>query len=463
MWHALVTAALLFATARTTQPPKIERHTCKNGLEVLVVENHALPLVTIELAGKNGSMTEPPELNGLSHLYEHMFLKANAVYPSQEAFVARQEEIGFYGDATTNTERVNYFMSTTTPHFKEGMELMRDAMVSPRFDPKELERERVVVTGEMDRNESSPFYHLFVATQKRVFWKYPSRKNPLGERQTVLKATPEMMRTMQKRYYVPNNMVLVVTGDVSAPEVFALADTLYASWKRGPDPFKQYPLVKHPPIKKTEVVVVEQPVGIVTGSFTWLGPSTVGPGVELTYAADVLATVVGEPSSKFQHAVVDSGACLNAGFGWFTQMNVGPITARFRARPDKVDDCVKAILAELPRMKADDYLSDEEMRNAAFANEVQQVRERERPRQLSSVLTFWWTSAGLDYYLGYVDRLYQVKRPEIAQFMDRYVLGKPFVLGVLLSPEMKAKGLDTAHFEKLIAPPAPATAKEVRK
>src|SRR6185295_15408007 len=147
--------------------------TCPNGLTVLVVENHAVPLVTIEIAAKNGSMTEPPEYNGLSHLYEHMFFKANAKIPSQEQWLARVHELGISWNGTTNTERVNYFFTTTSDHFDDTMVFMHDAIVTPKFDPKELDKERVVVTGEIDRNESNPYYHYFHDVQNKVFWKYP--------------------------------------------------------------------------------------------------------------------------------------------------------------------------------------------------------------------------------------------------------------------------------------------------
>src|SRR5262252_537759 len=108
------------AAGRSTEPPKLQTHTGPNGLTVIVVENHAVPLVTIEIAAKNGSMTEPPEYNGLSHLYEHMFFKANKALPSQEAYLARARELGMSWNGTTNTERVNYFFTTTAPHLKDA-------------------------------------------------------------------------------------------------------------------------------------------------------------------------------------------------------------------------------------------------------------------------------------------------------------------------------------------------------
>jgi zinc protease len=440
----------ILARGAFAAPPAIQSHRLKNGLEILVVENHSVPLVTVEIAAKNGSMTEPPNYNGLSHLYEHMFFKANKVIPDQEAYLARMRQLGMEFNGSTGTERVNYFFTTTTDHLNDSMVFMRDAIVSPLFEQKELEQEKQVVIGEIDRNESNPYYHFQHEISKHVWWKYPSRKDPLGNRKTVLAATREQMLTIQRRYYIPNNSVLVVTGDTKAGDIFRQADVLYQDWKSGPDPFKSFPLPRPPPLPRSEVVLVQQPVETVTMQMVWQGPSTVGNHVELTYAADLLGYALQEPSSPFQKHLVESGACVRAGFAWSTQMNVGPIALGLEATPERADQCLKTALDELPMMKRNDYLSDEELRNAAHRLEVDQALEREKPSELAHVLTFWWCSAGLNYYLSYLDNVKRATREEIARYLDTYVLGKPYVLGAMVSPKMAADHhLDRAHFERL--------------
>ncbi|CAN5923324.1 hypothetical protein BH11MYX4_BH11MYX4_49610 [soil metagenome] len=446
---AVAATAVSLSHPAEAAPPSIAHHTCTNGLEVLVVESHANPTFTVEIAVKNGAMTEPLELNGLSHLYEHMFFKANAAIPNQEAYLARGRELGLSWNGTTNTERVNYFFSTTSDHFADAMTFMRDAITSPLFDAKELERERVVVTGEIDRNEASPQYYLWHEVEKRLWFKYPSRKDALGNRATVLKATQATMRLIQQRYYVPNNSVLVVTGDVSTKAVFDLADQLYSGWKKTVDPFIANPLVKHPPLPKSDIVVVEQPVQSYAGSIDWHGPSTVGSEIPATYAADLLCFATAESSSKFQKHLVESGACVSAQLNYVTQVNGGQISIAFEASPERIDPCVKAVVAELQLMRAPDYLSDEELVNAGRSAEYQFIRDREKPSALSSTMTFWWTSAGLDYYLGYVDNMKKVDRTAIGRYLDTYVIGKPFVFGSMVSLAMKKQGFDKAHFAKL--------------
>src|SRR6187431_3764304 len=101
--HVAVTAQQLPSNFHLTK--------LKNGLEVLVIEDKTVPLITVEINVKNGSYTESPEYNGLSHLYEHMFFKANKDIPNQEAFLDRVNELGIQFNGSTGDEVVNYFFT----------------------------------------------------------------------------------------------------------------------------------------------------------------------------------------------------------------------------------------------------------------------------------------------------------------------------------------------------------------
>jgi zinc protease len=168
------------ATAPARLPEaKIFSHVLANGLEIIVLEDHSIPLVTIELAVKNGSYTEPPELNGLSHLYEHMFFKQNRAIANAEDYLRRIGSMGIAYNGTTREEVVDYYFTTTSPNIRTAMQFMKDATRYPLFDEREFVREKEVVIGEIDRNESNPFFYLAKEMNNRLFFKYPSRKNPL--------------------------------------------------------------------------------------------------------------------------------------------------------------------------------------------------------------------------------------------------------------------------------------------
>src|SRR4029079_12821375 len=88
------TAAPAAAAPARLPEAKIFSQVLSNGLEVIILEDHSIPLVTIELAVKNGSYTEPPELNGLSHLYEHMFFKQNRAIANAEEYLRTIGQMG---------------------------------------------------------------------------------------------------------------------------------------------------------------------------------------------------------------------------------------------------------------------------------------------------------------------------------------------------------------------------------
>ncbi|KXK00136.1 MAG: putative Zn-dependent peptidase [Acidobacteria bacterium OLB17] len=354
--------------------------TLANGLEVIVYPDSSVPLVTVELAVRNGSFTEPPEFNGLSHLYEHMFFKPNkaiAIYRcdlsqkfGNEAYFSQQncaetlklrsqvgdvaylsdlDKTGIVRNGSTQEEYVNYYYTATSKHFETLLHALRDSMLYPVFDENEFRQEIQVVLGEIDRQESQPGYHMQTAMMDALFYKYPSRKRPGGTRETVATATTDKMRTIQARYYVPNNSALVITGDVKPNDAFALAERLFGVWKKGDDPFVKYPLVEHPPLPKSVSKFVMQDVDNVFIQLGWQGPS-IGKDNASTYAADVFSGIVGQPDSKFQRALVDAGLAVSVDVHYYTQRNVGPIRITLVTTPAKAKEAVAALYRETPAL-----------------------------------------------------------------------------------------------------------------
>src|SRR3954467_13496856 len=140
----LVLLALVSPIAARAQALPIRDTTLSNGLHVIVVENHAVPLATVELDVKNGGYTQTPEFEGLAHLYEHMFFKANKTIPSQEKYLQRLRQLGASWNGTTSDERVNYFVTVGTDSTRPAMQFMEDAVRFPLFLQDELVRERPV-------------------------------------------------------------------------------------------------------------------------------------------------------------------------------------------------------------------------------------------------------------------------------------------------------------------------------
>jgi zinc protease len=456
-----VTMVLATATAAVAKP-QWQLTTLKNGLQVIVIENTAVPLVTVEIAVKNGAWTEPPEYNGLSHLFEHMFFKSNEK-SRENGYNDQAAELGMLSNAQTQYEVVNYYTTTVRLGAREAMRLMRDSIRYPLFDKMELDQEIQVVLDELNQHRSNPFFYLFEASDRKLWYKYFSRKTPGGDPDTVSKATPEMMRTIQKKFYIPNNSALVVAGDVKAAEVFAFAEELFGDWPRGEDPFVKDPVPRHPPLLKDEVVIVNQPVNAATIQISWEGPSTDldAPG---TYAADVFSFILRQADSRFSKALVDTGLTTGADLSYLTQKNVGPITLRAQTTPDKLKAALKAINAEINRFDAPDYFTDEELANAKTLLDVNEIYGREKASDFAHTVSFWWASSGLDYYSNYMENLEKVTRADIKTYINTYIKGKYRVAGAMLS-EADQKRIALTEQDMLAredapgAKPAPAPGK----
>jgi zinc protease len=424
------------ALAQASLP--IRDTTLANGLQVIVVENHAVPLVTVELDVKNGGYTQTPDYAGLAHLYEHMFFKANSTIPSQERYVQRLRQLGASWNGTTSEERVNYYATVGVDSMRPTMQFMEDAIRHPLFQQDELVRERPVVIGEFDRNEANPYFHLFRGVDT-LLWTpaYYSRKNVIGDRSVILGTPQEKMRDIQRRYYVPNNTALIVAGDVTPAAGFRAAAEVFGDWPRSADPFAT-PVPNPPPLATSAAAIITQPVKSAAVAIRWQGPSvTADPAA--TYAADVLSSILNKPSSRFYKRLVDSGLAFDANIAYYTLNHVGPITVFLQTSPEKALEAERAALEEVSRLADSNYVTPQELADAQKELGIQALYEREQSTGWAHTVGFWWAVAGLDYYRGYVPNMQRVTRTDLARYARTYLQGKPYVAAVLMSEEARQK------------------------
>ena len=431
---------LLLVASYAFAKPEWQQKTLKNGLQVIVIENHSVPLVTVELAVKNGSYTEPPEFNGLSHLYEHMFFQTNE-RSQAEGYLDKVSESGAQYNAETKEEVVNYYYTALKTGLRPVMTFMRDELRYPLFDKGELDREIQVILDEFSRHEANPYFFLDEAIKQKLWYKYFSRKNVIGDRKVIASCTPEKMRSIQRKFYIPNNTALVVAGDVNALEIFKMAEELYGDWPAGEDPFLKNPLVQHPPLIKDEPVIVTQPVNAATMMISYHGPST-DTDAAATYAADVFSFALRQQDSKFYKALVDTGITTGTAMGYYTQRNVGPIQFTAQTTPDKLKAAIKAINAEIAKLDAPDYITNEQLESAKTLLEADGIFSREKPTEYAHTLSFWWASSGLDYFANYIENCRKVTKADIQRYVQKYIKGKNRVVAVILSEgEKKRIGL----------------------
>jgi len=436
---ALLVAALvpLDAKAQRAELDKIiQRKVLPNGLEVIVVENHGVPLVTVEIDVKNGSFTQSPEYEGLAHMYEHMFFKANSAYAEPNQFWDALTNVGAQFNAQTREEIVNYFMTVPSDKLGDAVRLLAAAVRSPLFRGDELAQERQVVISEYDRDESNPFFGFTRQLDSKLYPGNFSRKDIIGDRNVVQTTTPEKMRVIQQKYYIPNNSALIVAGDVAPAVVFAVAERELGSWPRGPDPFVADPIPVIPALQRSDAVIVEAPVGAVTVLIQWQGPS-VGQDPKSTYAADVFSDVLNDPRSQFQQKLVDSGLWQSIGVNYYTLNHTGPISISGQTSPGQLRAALAALYAEVGKFDTPGYITGEELEAVKAHRAVTSAFDRERASGFVHTLGFWWSVASLEYYMGYVDHMAQQTLDDLRAYVRSYIVNKPHITGVLLAPDAR--------------------------
>lgn len=424
--------------AAHAQLPPWTRFTLDNGLEVLVVENHLTPIVTVEIAVRNGSFTEPPKYNGLSHLYEHMFFTANAKDTTEDDFLGRVDDLGVLYNGETQEENVQYYFTLPKQNLEQGLDFMSTAIEYPLFKEEELHKQREIVLGEFDRNEALPLFKFGRKVNLALWGDFISRKEKLGQRDMIKGATREMMLTIKNKYYIPNNSLLIIAGDVNTESIRSLVTKYFNGWKRGADPFVNDPPPVIPPLTRTAFVIdtVDQPTATVM--VRWHGPS-IGIDDKGTYAADVFSYIIGQSEHEFTKKLQESGLAVGTNFWYYTQRYVGPIQADIVSKPEKLYDVMQVFWQQVAKFDDPNYFTDDELETSKHALRIQILYSSEQLSTFSQVLAFWWASTGLDYYQHYLDNLSKITRSDIRDYVHRYIQNQPYVLGVALSKESAEK------------------------
>ncbi len=449
-WISLLFMLPVFSIA-ISQPRLPENYYWKkldNGLEIVVIENAKVPLVTVEMAVKNGAYTEGPEYSGLSHLFEHMFFKANKDYPTQEKFLKRTQELGAIWNGTTGEERVNYYFTVHKDSMQAGLNFMNAAMRFPIYRKEDMEKERPVVDGEFQRAESDPGFQLWYEGQKRLWGDLLTRKNPIGNHDVINTATPEKMMVIKDRYYYPDNTLLMIVGDVKHEDAFARANQVFGNWKASRiNIFEKYPIPEFKPLENTQYFVKESSIAATPNiNMWWQGPDYRNDSAG-TIAADVFSTILGLNSSKWKQALVNSGLSTSTYAGYQTLKHVGPIIVSVLPNPSKLNECYMELIKQINMWGSDDYFTDEQLEDAKAVLVRTAKRGKEKPSSLASTVSFWWCSTSLDYFTDYDTNLQKITRANINRFIKKYITEKPFVAGMIINADMN-KEYKPANFFK---------------
>ena len=205
-----------------------------NGLLVYILRDARFPLVCTRLYVRTGSANEEPGHAGISHVLEHMVFKGTEHRPKGQ--VAKDvEALGGYLNAATSFDKTWYLTDMPAQHWRVGMEVVKEMAFQPTLDAAELEAEKNVVISELQRGEDSPQRKLYENLQTAALHNTPYGRPIIGYADTIRAITVADLRAYIARWYQPDNMMLLVAGDIEPEAVLTHAQELFGGLANSSD------------------------------------------------------------------------------------------------------------------------------------------------------------------------------------------------------------------------------------
>ncbi|MCX7886459.1 MAG: insulinase family protein [Verrucomicrobiae bacterium] len=271
----------------------VEKVVLGNGLTVLVREDHSAPVVSVQAWCRAGSITEGAWMGaGLSHVLEHMLFKGTTT--RGVAQIAQQvEDKGGYINAYTSFEHTVYYINIPSENWRTALDILVDCMMNATIPEAELRKEKEVILREMAMNVDDP-----VRRSNRLLWAtayttHPYRHPVIGYPDIFNRITRDDVVAYYRKFYVPNNLVFAVVGNISASAVVSHLRELTKDFRMGA--IEPVVVPAEPPQLSLRERHESAPVKLSRLHLAWHIPSVTHPDV---YALDVLAVIAGQGRSS---------------------------------------------------------------------------------------------------------------------------------------------------------------------
>ncbi|CAN5146102.1 pitrilysin family protein [soil metagenome] len=445
----LVSLAMLglaaVSPARADNPPLypgVTSFVLDNGMQVVVIPDHRAPVVTHMVWYKVGAADDPPGKSGIAHFLEHLMFKRTATYGEGE-FSARVAAYGGNDNAFTTSDVTVYHQTIARERLGTMMGFEADRMVNLVIDDAALIPERQVILEERRmRIDSSPGSRLGEAMDAALFENSHYGIPVIGWEHEMATLDREDALAQYARYYMPNNAVLVVAGDVTPEEVRKLADTTYGKIPRRADLPPRIRL-KEPP-QETPRVVTLTDARVTQPSFrrAYLVPSvfTAAPGE--AEALDVLAEVLdgGSTARLNSQLVRGKGIAVSAGAGYGsiavgeTQFSLSG-TPRGDVSASELAAAFDAVIAEL----IEKGVTTEELDRAKRRVRSDAVYRQDNPSGLANSFGAALADGGsIDLVRSWPDRIAAVTGAQVVAAAGKYLDIRRSVTGYLM-PEAEKR------------------------
>jgi zinc protease len=367
---AAVAAALClaaFASPAAAQGSDVAHFTLANGLEVVVIPDHRTPVVTHMIWYKVGSADETPGKSGLAHFLEHLMFKGTAKNP-EGRFSKFLGTIGGQENAFTTSDYTGYFQRVSKEFLPTVMDFEADRMTGLVLTDANVLPERNVVLEEYNmRVANSPDGRIGEQVAAALYLNHPYGRPVIGWHQEIEKLSREDALAFYRRFYTPNNAVVVIAGDVTGDEVRPLAEKTYGQVAKVTDIAPRNRPTEPPPVAVRRLTMADPHVAQPSLQRSYLVPSSTTAKPGESEALDVLANVLGagETSRLYRGLVVDVPVATSAG-GWYIGTALDESRFGVFAVPlpnvsfDTVETAIDTVIAKV----ADGGITESELKRA---------------------------------------------------------------------------------------------------
>lgn len=351
------------AKAPQLTAPELASFKLDNGLQVVVIPDRRTPVVTHMIWYKVGSADEERGKSGLAHFLEHLLFKGTKTYPAG-AFSKYIASVGGQENAFTSNDYTAYYQRVERSHLKKMMEMEADRMVNLVLTDEQVNPERKVVLEERSqRIDTSPSAQLGEVLDSTLYQNHPYGTEIIGWRSEIKKLNRKDALAFYKKYYAPNNAILIVAGDVTADEVKKLAKETYGKLKANPDiPLRLRP-AEPEPIAARQVTLEHERVRQASIRRVYLVPSYSRAEGKEAEALELLVHILGSGSTSrlYQRLVIKDKIAAAAG-AWYQGSAYDQTRLMFYGVPvgkSTLQTVEKAIEEEIARIIKDGVTSRE--------------------------------------------------------------------------------------------------------
>jgi zinc protease len=333
--------------ARDIKFPPYEIQTLPNGLQVVVVMHHEQPAVTMRLLIRAGTSSDPREKLGLAHLAASLLDQGTKTMSAEEM----NDAVDFIGGAMgagAGTDLTFLNMVVMKDSFDTGLKMLSDMARQPAFAPEEIERQRQQMLSGQKVSLEDPGYIANSVFDRLVYGFHPYGMPENGTPQTLPRLTRDDLVAFHTRFFMPNNAILAIVGDVTAPEAFAAAKRVFGDWQKRDLPAQTF---VGPPDPTRRVIVVNKPDAVQTE----VRVGHIGiPRTHPDYMAVNLAIrILGGEGSNRLHQVLrtERGLTYGAQANMDTLKESGDFQAETNTRSDATGEVLRLIVDEFWRLQ----------------------------------------------------------------------------------------------------------------